>query len=91
LQFEDGRDQVLPLRYGYELARGNMIYSSSRVDPIVIDAQRALQFNKDTEREVYQVLLYSVPLGGQNVQSLTYELQGRKEPILLFAINAEMA
>jgi hypothetical protein len=91
LQFEDGRDQVLPLLYGYELARGNMIYSSSRVDPIVINAQRALQFNKDTEREVYQVLLYSVPLGGQNVQSLTYELQGRKQPILLFAINAEIA
>jgi hypothetical protein len=68
-----------------------MIYSSSRVDPIVINAQRALQFNKDTEREVYQVLLYSVPLGGQNVQSLTYELHGRKQPILLFAINAEIA
>jgi hypothetical protein len=84
-------EKSIPLRNGYELARGNMIYSSSRVDPITTKAQRAIQFTKQPAREVYQILLYSVPVDNEFVESISYELQGESQPLLVFAVNAEIA
>jgi hypothetical protein len=91
LQVNTHAGKSIPLRNGYEVARGNMIYSSSRVDPITTTAQRAMQFTKQPAREVYQVLLYSVPVENEFVESISYELQGESQPLLVFAVNAEIA
>jgi hypothetical protein len=91
IQPDVGENKTLPLRNGYEVARGNMIYSSSRVDPITTKAQRAIQFSKQPAREIYQVLLYSVLVENRFVESVSYELQGESQPILVFAVNAEIA
>jgi len=89
INLQEAGAQTIPLRHGYELARGNMIYLCSRLDPVTSSAQRALRFVKDAAREVYQVLLFSAPITGQVVQSVTYRLQERAQPLLIFAINAE--
>jgi hypothetical protein len=88
INLQEVSPEIIPLRHGYEIARGNMIYLCSRLDPVTSNAQRALRFVKDTAREVYQILLFSVPVKGQ-VQSVTYRLQDGAQPLLIFAINAE--
>ncbi len=91
IQMDKGKEKILPLRNGYEVARGNMLYSSSRVDPITTSAQRAIQFTRQPAREVYQVLLYSVSLDREFVESISYELLQGSQPLLVFALNAEVA
>jgi len=81
--------QTIPLRHGYEVVRGNMIYLCSRLDPVASNAQRALRFVKDTAREVYQALLFTAPIQEQVVQSVTYQLQKGAQPLLIFAINVQ--
>jgi len=50
-----------------------------------------MQFTKQPAREVYQVLLYSVPVENEFVESISYELQGESQPLLVFAVNVEIA
>ena len=87
--YRDRSVQVFPLRHGYEVARGNMIYQTTRIDPIATRAQRAIRFLKDTAREDYQILLYSADLRGQFVESATWRLEPGEQPILIFAIGTE--
>jgi hypothetical protein len=54
-------------------------------------APRALLFNKDVVRERYQVLLFSLPLRGGAIRNLEIRLNRGEQPLLLFAINAEVA
>jgi Glycosyl hydrolases family 2, TIM barrel domain/Glycosyl hydrolases family 2/Glycosyl hydrolase 2 galactose-binding domain-like len=89
VQYKDSSEQTFPLRHGYEVARGNMIYQTTRIDPIATKAQRALRFVKDPAREDYQVLLCSFPVRTQAIESIRYQLSPGEQPFLLFAINAE--
>jgi hypothetical protein len=66
-----------------------MIYQTTRIDPIATKAQRALRFVKDPAREDYQVLLCSLPVRTQAIESIRYQLSAGEQPFLLFAINAE--
>lgn len=91
INFQDASAQTISLRHGYEVARGNMIYLCSRLDPVTSNAQRALRFVKDMAREVYQVLLFTAPIQEQLVQSVTYQLQKGAQPLLIFAINVQAA
>ena len=82
--------QNFPIRHGYEAAQGNMIFRAARIDPIATLAQPALHFVKDTAREQYQFLLYSVALKEQRLESLTYRLRPEEKlPLLLLAISTE--
>ena len=83
-----GKSRSIPLRNGIEVARANMIYTATRMDPIAAAAPRALTFIKDVVREQYQVLLYSLPVNGE-VQSVTLRLKPASEPLALFAVTAE--
>ncbi len=84
-----GTQQTIPIRHGYEAAQGNMIFRAGRIDPIAILAQPALQFVKDTAREQYQFLLYTVTVKGP-VESLIYRLNGEERcPFLILAVGAE--
>lgn len=89
IHYEGGGKQDIPLRHGYEIARGNEIFKSGRIDPIALTAQRAGLFVKDSEREHYQLLLFTVKTRGTLVRSVSYQLLTREQPILLFAVGVE--
>jgi beta-glucuronidase len=91
VQYASGATQEIPLRHGIEIARANLIHEATRIDPIATAAPRALIFNKDVVREQYQVLLFSLPLRGGAVRSLQIRLNREEQPLLVFAINAEVA
>lgn len=89
LEFSDGRKKEIPLRHGYEVAQANLIQDAGRIDPQTTDSQRALFFIKDTAREHYQVLLYSIPVEGANLARVRCRLEGQQPPLALFAITTE--
>jgi hypothetical protein len=89
VKYETGSDQKILLRHGYEVARSNLIYQTTRIDPIATRAQRALRYTKDTAREVYQVLLHSIPVHEPAVVSVSYELKPGEQPLFIFAISTE--
>jgi beta-glucuronidase len=91
VQYASGAKQEIPLRHGIEIAGANLIHEATRVDPMAAAAQRALVYKKDAVRERYQVLLFSLPLRGGVVRSLRVRLNPGEEPLLLFAVNAEVA
>jgi beta-glucuronidase len=86
-----GEKQEIPLRHAIEIARANLIHEATRIEPIATAAPRALVFNKDVVRERYQILLFSLPLRGGAIRSLEIRLNSGEQPLLLFAINAEVA
>jgi beta-glucuronidase len=89
IRYKGGKVKEVPLRDGFEVTRANLIHASTRINPLVTSAQRALEFVKDVARENYQVLLFSVPTGGGRIESVTCRLVG-EHPLLIFAITAEL-
>jgi len=89
LEYSGGRTKEIPLRNGYEIAQANMIQDATRIDPMTTEAQRALMFAKDTDREHYQVLLYSIPVEGGTLARIRCRLAAQQPPLILFAITAE--
>jgi hypothetical protein len=91
LEYSGGRTQEIPLRNGFEVAQANIIQDATRLDPQTTEAQRALMFVKDTAREHYQVLLYSIPVEGTTLARIRCRLVGQQPPLALFAITTEDA
>jgi hypothetical protein len=89
LEFSDGRKKEISLRHGHELAQANLIQDAGRLDPQTTDSQRALLFVKDTAREHYQVLLYSIPVQGATLARIRCKLEGQQPPLAVFAITTE--
>jgi glycosyl hydrolase family 2 len=85
----DGRSQDLPVRNGFEVARANRIHAATRVDPIAVQAQPALEFSKDVVREQYQFLLWSVALRPRRIRSLKCKLNGGQYCLAILAITTE--
>ena len=79
------------MRNGIEVARANLVWEATRIDSVATVAQRALSFTKDWAREQYQVLLFSLPVAGGRVESLTARLVGQQPPLLLFGITPEQS
>jgi hypothetical protein len=62
ISYAKGASKTIPLRWGMELARANTITVASRINPVAVLAPKALEYVKDVQREVYQTLLFSVPV-----------------------------
>ncbi len=91
VNYAGGKTQEIPLRNGIEVARANIVYGCTRIDPVATAAQPVLSFVKDWAREQYQVLLFSAPVEKHRVESLTAQLRGQQPPLLLFAVTLEQA
>jgi hypothetical protein len=89
LEYSGGRTTDIPLRNGYEVAQANIIQDATRVDPQTTESQRALTYVKETAREHYQVLLYSIPVEGATLASIRCRLAVQQPPLALFAITTE--
>ena len=85
----DGRSQDLPVRNGLEVARANRIHAATRVDPVAVAAQPAVEFSKDVVREQYQFLLWSVAIKPLRIRSLKCKLSGGQSSIAILAITTE--
>jgi len=85
----DGKSQDLAVRNGFEVARANRIHAATRVDPVAVEAQPAVQFAKDVVREQYQFLLWSVTIKPRRIQSLKCKLSGSQSCIAILAITTE--
>ena len=90
IRYASGKVKEVLLRHGIEVAQANLIYGSTRINPLVTSAQRALEFVKDAARENYQVLLFSVPTDASRIESVTCRLLG-EHSFLIFAITSELA
>jgi hypothetical protein len=89
LQYASGKTQVLPVRHGFEVAQSNRIHSATRIDPIAVEAQPALEYLKDVVREQYQLLLWSVPTQRDKLVSLRCKLNSQQAPLAIFAVTSE--
>jgi hypothetical protein len=85
-----GKTNEVPLRHGFEIARANMIYRASRIDPTAVEAPRALTFVKDPAREHLQALLFSARLDGGPVAEISWRMNAGELPLAIFAITAEL-
>lgn len=91
IRYEGGHEQHVDVRNGREVARGNLIHSATRLEPVATEAAPALLFIKDWRREQYQILLLSIPTQGKKVTSINLKLNGEQQPLAIFAVTAELA
>jgi hypothetical protein len=91
LQYASGKTQTLPVRNGIEVAQSNRIHAATRIDPIALAAQPAVEYIKDIVREQYQILLWSVSTQGEKLVSVRCKLVGAHAPLAIFAITTEQA
>jgi hypothetical protein len=89
LRYASGKNREIPLRNGYEVVQSNLVHDATRIDPEATEAQRALVFAKDIARELYLVLLLSIPVEGEKVASLHCKLNGQQPTLAIFAVTAE--
>jgi hypothetical protein len=86
---EDGSSQELAVRNGYEVAQANCIHDATRIDPIAVDAQPALEFTKDAARERYRFFLWSVPLKSDRIQKVICRLLSGQPSLAILSITTE--
>ncbi|MFN8009208.1 MAG: glycoside hydrolase family 2 TIM barrel-domain containing protein [Terriglobia bacterium] len=91
IRYSGGTEEQVAVRQGREVARGNLIHLGTRLEPVATEAEPALLFVKDWRREQYQILLFSIPTEGKEITSLSLKLIGEQQPLLIFAITAEIA
>lgn len=89
LEHSNGHTKEIALRNGYEVAQANIIQDATRFNPEATETQPALLFVKDTAREHYQVLLYSLPVEDSPPVRIRFRLKGEQSPLALFAITSE--
>jgi hypothetical protein len=70
VSYAKGTSKTIPLRWGMEVARANTITVASRINPVAVLAPKALEYVKDVRREVYQTLLFSVPVDPRPVNKI---------------------
>ena len=89
LQYANGKTQSMPVRNGIEVAQSNCIAMATRILPVALSAQPAVEYIKDIVRERYQLLLWSVPVEPYKLANLFCKLNGQQPALAIFAITAE--
>jgi beta-glucuronidase len=90
LRSTSGEVTEILLRWGFEVAQGNMIHDGTRILPVAAQAEPAIEYIKDVAREQYQILLYSTPkLEAGVIASLRCKVADARNWLALFAITAE--
>lgn len=90
LRTSTGKVKELPLRWGLEIAQGNMIHEGTRILPVAVLAPPAISYVKDVAREQYQVLLYSTPaFESDQIASLRCRVPVAGTWLAIFAVTAE--
>jgi hypothetical protein len=72
--YKDGERQKIPLRWGLEVARSNLIVSSTQLDPVAMLSTPVIDFAKEVSFEQYQTFLYTVPVAHKPIESILVTL-----------------
>jgi Glycosyl hydrolases family 2, TIM barrel domain/Glycosyl hydrolases family 2 len=91
LQYANGGIQPLPIRNGIEVAQSNCIHGATRIVPTATAMQPAVQYVKDSAREDYQILLWSIPTQSNELASVHCQLNAPHPAIAIFAITLEQS
>jgi hypothetical protein len=91
LQYASEKKQPLPVRHGVEVAQSNCVEGATRITPLATATQPAAEYVKDTAREQYQILLWSVPVQPGELMSLRCQLNPSQPAIAIFAITLEQS
>jgi hypothetical protein len=75
IEYEGGERQEVPLRWGLEIARSNLISVATRIDPATAFGERVVLYAKDPVREVHQARLFSVDTKAGRIARVVCELQ----------------
>jgi hypothetical protein len=90
LRSTSGEMTEIPLRWGFEVVQGNMIHDGTRILPVAVQAEAAIEYIKDVAREQYQILIYSMPqIKAGTIMSLRCKVVDARNWLALFAITAE--
>jgi hypothetical protein len=75
--YADGERHVVPLRWGCEIARSNMIMVAARLDPTTAHGERVVVYVKYPFREVHQTRLLTLDVKPKPIARLVCELETR--------------
>jgi hypothetical protein len=89
LHYANGPVETLPIRNGIEVAQSNCIDAATRIVPIATAAQPAVEYIKDTAREHYQILLWSIPTQPGELARLRCQLHPSQPALAIFAMSLE--
>lgn len=85
IEYTDGDKQIVPLRWGLEIARSNMIAIASRINPETAYGRRVLVYTKHPLREIYQTRLLSIDIKHKKIERIICQLltpkPSRKSPL----------
>jgi hypothetical protein len=79
IEYEGGERQEVPLRWGEEVARSNLISVATRIDAATAHGERVVLFAKDPVREVHQTRLLSVDTKDRRIARIFCELDPSAE------------
>ena len=58
--YSDGERKRVPLRWGFEVTRGNLVASATRLNPVALAATPAMDYVKHVGWEQYRTLLFTL-------------------------------
>ena len=88
--YEDGSQELIPLRNGYEMASASIIARTSRIDPIAANTLRVMTLHMDEDWEIYQVGCLIVPVrSGKRIESIEFQHIDERYNPLLYGISAQ--
>jgi len=73
--YADGSKQEVPLRWGLEVARSNVLSSSTQLNPVAQLATPVLKYVRNESYEDYRTFLYTVPVKRKTIDRVVITLK----------------
>jgi hypothetical protein len=73
--YQGGERQEIPLRWGLEVARSNLIVSATRLNPVAVLSVPVMDYTKEVSYEQYRTFLYTVPAKHRAVDRIVVSLK----------------
>ncbi|HLV86199.1 MAG TPA: glycoside hydrolase family 2 TIM barrel-domain containing protein [Candidatus Sulfotelmatobacter sp.] len=87
IYFSDGTKQEIPLRWGLEVARSNVVSSSTLLNPVALLASPVLKYTRDESYEDYRTFLYTVGLKRKTVDRIVITVKALPDRPLISMPN----
>jgi hypothetical protein len=75
IYFADGSKQEVPLRWGLEVTRANMVVSSTLLNPVAVLSAPVIKYTRNESYEDYRTLLYTIALKRKMVDRIVITLK----------------
>lgn len=75
IYYTDGSKQEVPLRWGLEVTRGNVVTSSTLLNPVALLSTPVIQYTRNESYEDYRTFLYTVAVQPKTVDRIVITLK----------------